>query len=59
MFEYLSRGKPVITSRAPGVRDYFDDDALFFFELGDAEDLAHRWSAERTGLVNRIAELLS
>jgi glycosyltransferase involved in cell wall biosynthesis len=85
IFEYLSRGKPVITGRAPGVRDYFDDDALFFFELGDAEDLArsivhvfahpekvpgvvkrgqqvylaHRWSEERKGLVNRIAELLS
>jgi glycosyltransferase involved in cell wall biosynthesis len=85
IFEYLSRAKPVITGRAPGVRDYFDDDALFFFELGDAEDLArtiahvfvhpddvpgvvkrgqhvylaHRWSEERKGLVNRIAELLS
>jgi glycosyltransferase involved in cell wall biosynthesis len=85
IFEYLSRAKPVITGRAPGVRDYFDDDALFFFELGDPEDLArsiahvfahpeevprvvkrgqqvylaHRWSAERKGLVNQIAELLS
>jgi glycosyltransferase involved in cell wall biosynthesis len=40
IFEYLSRGKPVITGRARGVQDYFADDALFFFELGDAEDLA-------------------
>jgi glycosyltransferase involved in cell wall biosynthesis len=40
IFEYLSRGKPVIAGRAQGVRDYFDDDALFFFELGDAEGLA-------------------
>jgi glycosyltransferase involved in cell wall biosynthesis len=40
IFEYLSRGKPVITGRARGVQDYFDDDALLFFELGDAEDLA-------------------
>jgi glycosyltransferase involved in cell wall biosynthesis len=40
IFEYLSRGKPVITGRARGVQDYFGDDALFFFELGDAEDLA-------------------
>ncbi len=30
----------MITGRAPGVQDYFDDDALFFFELGEAEDLA-------------------
>jgi glycosyltransferase involved in cell wall biosynthesis len=40
IFEYLSRGKPVITGRASGVMDYFAEDALFFFELGDAEDLA-------------------
>ena len=40
IFEYLSRGKPVVTGRAPGVQDYFDDDALFFFELGDVADLA-------------------
>ena len=40
IFEYLSRGKPVITGRASGVQDYFADDALFFFTLGDAVDLA-------------------
>jgi len=40
IFEYLARGKPVITGRAGGVCDYFADDALFFFELGDADDLA-------------------
>jgi glycosyltransferase involved in cell wall biosynthesis len=40
IFEYLSRGKPVITGRAQGVLDYFAEDALFFFELGDADDLA-------------------
>jgi glycosyltransferase involved in cell wall biosynthesis len=42
IFEYLSRGKPVITGRAPGVCDYFADDELIFFELGDAADLARR-----------------
>lgn len=40
IFEYLSRGKPVITGRAPGVLDYFGEDELFFFTLGDAADLA-------------------
>ena len=40
IFEYLSRGKPVITGRAPGVLDYFGEDDLFFFTLGDASDLA-------------------
>jgi hypothetical protein len=32
----------VITGRARGVQDYFADDALFFFELGDTENLARR-----------------
>jgi glycosyltransferase involved in cell wall biosynthesis len=40
IFEYLSRGRPVITGRARGVQDYFEEDALCFFELGDATDLA-------------------
>jgi len=40
IFEYLSRGKPAITGRAPGVQDYFAEDALFFFELGDVANLA-------------------
>ena len=42
IFEYLSRGKPVIAGEAPGVQDYFPEDALFFCELGNAEDLARR-----------------
>jgi hypothetical protein len=37
---FESRGKPAITGRAAGVQDYFADDALFYFELGDATDLA-------------------
>jgi glycosyltransferase involved in cell wall biosynthesis len=40
IFEYVSRGKPVITGRASGVLDYFGEDDLFFFSLGDATDLA-------------------
>ena len=42
MFEYLSLGKPVIAPRAPGITDYFDDNSLHYFELGNAEDLAQR-----------------
>jgi glycosyltransferase involved in cell wall biosynthesis len=40
IFEYLALGKPVIAPRAAGVQDYFGDDALVFFEPGDALDLA-------------------
>ena len=42
IFEYLALGKPVIAPRAVGISDYFDDDGLFFFELGNAEELAER-----------------
>ena len=42
IFEYLALGKPVIAPRAPGITDYFDDDSLVFFELGNAADLAKR-----------------
>jgi glycosyltransferase involved in cell wall biosynthesis len=42
IFEYLALGKPVITPRAPGITDYFDDDSLIFFELGDEADLASK-----------------
>ena len=42
IFEYLSRGKPVIAPAAPGIRDYFSDGQLVFFNLGDANDLARK-----------------
>jgi glycosyltransferase involved in cell wall biosynthesis len=42
IFEYLAVGKPVIAPRTAGILDYFGDDSLIFFELGDAEDLARR-----------------
>lgn len=40
IFEYLALGKPVIAPRAKGIQDYFGDNDLIFFELGDADDLA-------------------
>ena len=42
ILEYLAIGKPVIAPRATGILDYFDDDSLIFFELGDPDDLARR-----------------
>lgn len=42
IFEYLSRGKPVIAPRAQGIEDYFAKDDLIYFELGDAIDLARK-----------------
>jgi glycosyltransferase involved in cell wall biosynthesis len=40
MFEYLTLGKPVIAPATAGIREYFSNDSLLFFEPGDASDLA-------------------
>lgn len=40
IFEYLACGVPVISPRAPGILDYFNEQEMIYFELGDAADLA-------------------
>jgi glycosyltransferase involved in cell wall biosynthesis len=40
IFEYLVLGRPVVAPRTTGIQDYFESDALLFFEPGDAKDLA-------------------
>lgn len=42
IFEYLARGKAVIAPRSGGILDYFSDDSLVLFDLGDAGDLARK-----------------
>ncbi len=42
MYDFLAFGKPVLASRLNAVRAYFDEEALCFFEPGDAESLAER-----------------
>jgi glycosyltransferase involved in cell wall biosynthesis len=42
IFEYLALAKPVIAPKAKGIQDYFGDNDLIFFELGDADDLARQ-----------------
>ena len=42
IFEYLALGKPVIAPQAKGIQDYFGDEELVFFKLGDAGDLAQK-----------------
>jgi glycosyltransferase involved in cell wall biosynthesis len=42
IFEYLALAKPVIAPKARGIQDYFGDDDLIFFNLGDADDLARK-----------------
>jgi glycosyltransferase involved in cell wall biosynthesis len=42
IFEYLALGKPVIAPRAPGIQDYFSEESLLYFELGNPRDLARK-----------------
>ena len=42
IFEYLALGKAVIAPQARGIQDYFGDEDLVFFKLGDADDLARK-----------------
>jgi len=42
IFEYVALGKPVVTPRTPGVRDYFSDESLLFFESGNSGELAEK-----------------
>jgi glycosyltransferase involved in cell wall biosynthesis len=40
ILECLALGKPVIAPRARGIQDYFEDEDLIYFELGNSRDLA-------------------
>jgi glycosyltransferase involved in cell wall biosynthesis len=59
IFEYLALGKPVVAPRAPGIQDYFGEDSLILFDLGDTDDLVRKltWVAmyprETLEIVNR------
>ena len=44
IFEYLALGKPVVAPRAQGIQDYFSEDSLILFDLGNAADLALKLS---------------
>jgi len=40
IFEYLALGKPVVAPSTAGIRDYFDNESLLFFEPGNPDNLA-------------------
>jgi glycosyltransferase involved in cell wall biosynthesis len=58
IFEYLALGRPVIAPRAGGIQDYFNDEELIFFNLGDAKDLAEKieFVFTRPGEVDEIVK---
>ncbi|HEY3490797.1 MAG TPA: glycosyltransferase family 4 protein [Candidatus Deferrimicrobiaceae bacterium] len=40
IFEYLSKGKPVVVPRTRGIQDYFKENEIFYFDPGNPENLA-------------------
>jgi glycosyltransferase involved in cell wall biosynthesis len=40
IFEYLSQGKPVVAPSSPGILDYFSNQDLVYFDLGNVDELA-------------------
>jgi glycosyltransferase involved in cell wall biosynthesis len=40
IFDFLANGKPAIVPSTTGIKDYFNEDSLVFFESGNAADLA-------------------
>ena len=42
LFEYVALGLPVVAADLPGIRSYFGDDQVVYFEPGDARDLAEK-----------------
>jgi len=63
LFEYLHMRKPVIAPRIKGILDYFDEGSLYFYESGNAVDLAdviyHVYCnpAERQSILERGIEV--
>ena len=40
IFEYLCMGKPVVVPKTKGIKDYFNENSIFFFEPGSPSSLA-------------------
>jgi glycosyltransferase involved in cell wall biosynthesis len=40
-FEYLCMKKPVVVPRTQGIKDYFPEDSIYYFNAGDEVDLAN------------------
>ena len=41
IFEYLHMKKPIIVPRTQGIKDYFDEDSILYFDASNAENLAN------------------
>jgi glycosyltransferase involved in cell wall biosynthesis len=58
IFEYLAMNKPVIVPSTRGIRDYFSNDEIIYFEPNNADDLAAKieWAHENPSGLQRLME---
>jgi glycosyltransferase involved in cell wall biosynthesis len=58
IFEYLAMNKPVIVPSTQGIRDYFDDSEILFFEPNNANDLATKieWAYQNPSELLQVME---
>jgi glycosyltransferase involved in cell wall biosynthesis len=58
IFEYLFFKKPVIVPRTTGIKDYFNEDEIFYFETGNVNDLC-RVIMDIYSNPDRVSEVIS
>jgi glycosyltransferase involved in cell wall biosynthesis len=58
IFEYLAMNKPVLAPSTRGIRDYFTDGEILFFEGGSVEDLAEKiqWAYQNPPGLRQLME---
>jgi len=58
IFEYLAMNKPVLVPSTKGIRDYFDDSEMLFFEGGSVDDLAAKikWAWQHPSELRQLME---
>ena len=58
IFEYLAMNKPVMVPETKGIRDYFNDDEILFFEAGSVENLAAKieWAYQHPAELQDLME---
>lgn len=56
LFEYLCMNKPVIAPATVGIKDYFSDNQMLYFEPNSSSDLANKiiWAKNNPDAVERI-----
>lgn len=58
IFEYLAMNKPVIVPSTRGIRDYFTDDEMLYFEPNNVDDLVAKigWAYENPSALQTVME---